>query len=42
MKRSRFARRGALNRDAEAIDVYNTVLNLQPRNGRAMLRLCRA
>ncbi|MCU0511456.1 MAG: tetratricopeptide repeat protein [Anaerolineae bacterium] len=30
------------DRDQEAIDLYNRVLGMQPRNARAMLRLCEA
>ncbi|GAB4522698.1 MAG: hypothetical protein OHK0046_35620 [Anaerolineae bacterium] len=32
----------AQNRDQEAIDLYDRVLAIQPRNARAMLRLCEA
>lgn len=32
----------AQNRDQEAIDVYNQILSVQPRNARASLRLCLA
>ncbi len=32
----------AQNRDQEAIDIYNLILAIQPRNARAMLRLCTA
>lgn len=32
----------AQNRDQEAIDIYNLILAVQPRNARAMLRLCTA
>ncbi|MEQ8675858.1 MAG: tetratricopeptide repeat protein [Aggregatilineales bacterium] len=30
----------AQNRDQEAIDIYTRILSIQPRNARAMLRLC--
>lgn len=32
----------AQNRDQEAIDIYDRILAMQPRNARAMLRLCGA